>query len=207
MTFRDDRHLSEIVAAFECGSNIENDHYKRWRDGAGFPSLEGARLAAEGSGRHVYSECECHGLHTLVSRDIFQLIGGLNDALLDWGYEDTDLTTRLELCGYGRIPIRDLNESKHSDELRVRFFEVKSKERSWTKNRIISDGFIRTFGPVLRTQRKPGLCEWVEIDGVRYAGTAAPQQNWTMQAVGELPKSVARSAPRRTPRRRHLSFR
>ena len=48
MTFRDDRHLSEIVAAFECGSNIENDHYKRWRDGAGFPF---SRRGTTSSGR------------------------------------------------------------------------------------------------------------------------------------------------------------
>jgi len=202
MTFRDERHLSEIVAAFESSSDIQYDHYKRWREETGVPSFERARLEAEGPRRRVYCECECHGLHTLVSRDIFQRIGGLNDALLDWGYEDTDLTARLELCGYGRIPIRELNESRHSDELRVRFFKVKSKERSWTKNRIISDGFIRTFGPILRTQRTPGLCEWVEIDGVRHDGTMAPQQNWTMETVGELLLSrsprrncIAESAP------------
>jgi glycosyltransferase involved in cell wall biosynthesis len=185
MTFRDERHLSEIVAAFEASSEIDQEHYTNWRDKARYPSLEHTRLPQEGSARRVYCECECHGLHTLVSRDIFQRIGGLNEALLDWGYEDTDLTTRLELCGYGRIPIRELNESQHSDELRVRFFEVKSKERSWTKNRRISDDYIRTHGPVLRTHRTPGFCEWVEIDGVRHAGTEAPQQRWTMETVGE----------------------
>ncbi|HET9387318.1 MAG TPA: glycosyltransferase, partial [Gemmatimonadales bacterium] len=186
MTFRDERHLSEIVANFEGSSEIDIDHYKNWREKCNYPPLERARLAPDASGRRVYCECVCHGLHTLVDRGIFQRIGGLNDALLDWGYEDTDLTTRLELCGYGRIPIRDLNESRHSDEMRVRFFEVKSKERSWTKNRRISDGLITTFGPVLRTQRTPGLCEWVEIDGVRYNGADAPQQNWTMETAGEL---------------------
>jgi glycosyltransferase involved in cell wall biosynthesis len=185
MTFRDERHLSEIVADFEGSTEIEDDHYKRWRAKSGYPSLEEARLAENASGRRVYCECVCHGLHTLVSRDIFQRVGGLNDALLDWGYEDTDLTTRLELCGYGRIPIRELNESRHTDEMRVRYFEVKSKERSWTKNRRISDGLISTFGPVLKTQRKPGLCEWVEIDGVRYNGTDAPQQDWTMETAVE----------------------
>lgn len=185
MTFRDERHLSEIVTAFEGSGEIDDQHYKRWRERAGYPSLEQTRLAHEELGRRVYCECECHGLHTLVSRDVFQRIGGLNEALLDWGYEDTDLTTRLELCGYGRIPIRQLNESEHSDELRVRFFEVKSKERSWTKNRRISDDYIKTFGPVLKTHRAPGLCEWVEVDGVRYAEADAPQQSWTMETVGE----------------------
>jgi len=186
MTFRDERQLSEIVAAFEASSEVDDSHYKTWRERACYPSLEGTRLVPDGPGRHVFCECECHGLHMLVSRDIFQRIGGLNEALLDWGYEDTDLMTRLELCGYGRIPIRELNESKHSDDLRVRFFEVKSTEQSWTKNRRISDGFIATFGPVMKTQRTPGFCEWVEIDGQRYSGAGAPQQSWTMETAGEL---------------------
>ncbi len=188
MSFKHERHLSEIVAAFEGSSDIDLYHYRQWRETTGYPSLEKARLVDDAVERRVYCECECHGLHTLVRRDIFQRIGGLNEALLDWGYEDTDLTTRLELCGYGRIPIPDLGHSPHSDELRVQFFEVKSKERSWTKNRRISDGFITTFGPVLRTQRTPGLCEWVEIDGVRHPGAAAPQQDWTVETAGELLK-------------------
>jgi len=192
MTFRNEGHLSEIVAAFEANSEIDGLHYRRWREKTGYPFLEPGRPAPETSGRRVYCECECHGLHTLVSRDIFQRIGGLNEALLDWGYEDTDLTTRLELCGYGRIAIPDLNHSEHSDELRVRFFEVKSKEHSWMKNRRISDGFIKTFGPVLRTQRRPGHCEWVEIDGQRHPGAEAPQQSWTIETVGE---SLVRRAP------------
>jgi len=196
MTFRDENHLSEIVRAFQSSSEIDDRHYERWRNDCRYPSLHEARLATEQSGRRVYSECECHGLHTLVSRDVLQQIGGLNEALLDWGYEDTDLTTRLELCGYGRIPIRELNESKHSDEMRVRFFALKSKERSWTKNRIISDGFIKAFGPVLRTQRLPGFCEWVEIDGIRYAGAEAPQQEWSIPTAGELRMSPARHARR-----------
>jgi hypothetical protein len=99
----------------------------------------------------------------------------------------------LELCGHGRIPIRGLIEGKHDDEYRVRFHREKSKERSWTRNRHISDGFIRTGGPVLRNQRTPGVCEWVEIDGVRYAGTQAPQQDWTMETVAELPVGRASS--------------
>jgi hypothetical protein len=86
-----------------------------------------------------------------------------------------DLTTRLELCGYGRIPIPGLVENKHQDELRIRFHQEKSKERSRTKNRFISDGFVRTFGPVIRTQRILGLRNWIEIDGVSYAGTEAAQ--------------------------------
>ena len=100
MTFRDERHLSEIVAAFEASPEIDDRHYERWRQGASYSVLDRSAGAERGPGRRVYCECECHGLHTLVGRQIFQRIGGLNEALLDWGYEDTDLTTRLELCGY-----------------------------------------------------------------------------------------------------------
>jgi len=192
--FRDERHLTGIVATFLASSEIDDHHYARWRQLAGLPALGVKPADPEAPGRRVYCECECHGLHLLVERTIFQRIGGLNEALLDWGYEDTDITTRLELCGYGRIPVRELVEGKHDDECRVRFHREKAKERSWAKNRRISDGFIRTFGPVLRTQRTPGLCEWVEIDGVRYSGTEAPQQDWTMNTVAELP--VNRGSPR-----------
>lgn len=185
--FRDAGHLSGIVAAYKASNKIDYLHYKRWREKCGYSALDGQSRTLDARSRCVYCECECHGLHLLVERDTFQQIGGLNEALHDWGYEDTDITTRLELCGYGRIPIRELVESQHTDESRVRFHREKSKQRSWNRNRRISDGFIKTFGPVLRTQRTPGLCEWVEIDGIRYAGTAAPQQNWTMEAIAELP--------------------
>jgi FkbM family methyltransferase len=202
VAFEDERHLSEIVAACERGLEIDHRHYGRWRQETGYPALEVTRGAGEGRARQVYCECECHGLHVLVSRSVFQRIGGLNEALHDWGYEDTDLTTRLELCGYGRIPIRALVESKHEDELRVRFHREKSKERSWTKNRLISDEFIRTFGPVLRTQRAPGLCDWIEIDGVLYPGADAPQQEWTMETAAEVPcgRGSVRNSPRNGPR-------
>ena len=196
--FRDERHLSGIVASFLVSQEIDNHHYERWRQAAGFRFLDVKPTAGDATGRRVYCECECHGLHLLVERNIFQRIGGLNEALLDWGYEDTDITTRLELCGYGRIPIRELVEARHDDEHRVRFHREKSKERSWTRNRRISDGFIRTLGPGLRTQRTPGVCDWVEIDGARYPGTEAPQQDWTMETVAEL--SPGRSSPRQAPR-------
>ncbi|MCI0719275.1 MAG: glycosyltransferase [Acidobacteria bacterium] len=193
--FRDERHLTGIVATFLASGEIDDHHYARWRQFAGLPALGVKPTNPETSGRRVYCECECHGLHLLVERTIFQRIGGLNEALLDWGYEDTDITTRLELCGYGRIPIRELIEGNHDDESRVRFHREKAKERSWAKNRRISDGFIRTFGPVLRTQRTPGLCDWVEIDGVRYSGAEAPQQDWAMDTVAGLPLRLTSPRP------------
>lgn len=196
--FRDECHLSGIVAAFEASNEIDYHHYEGWRQQAGFPPLDMKHSAGDASGRRVYCECECHGLHLLVERSVFQRIGGLSEALLDWGYEDTDLATRLELSGYGRIPIHELVEREHDDECRVRFHREKSKQRSWTKNRRISDAFIKTFGPVIRTQRTPGLCEWAEIDGVRYLGAEAPQQDWTMETVAELP--AGRTSPRHSPR-------
>jgi glycosyltransferase involved in cell wall biosynthesis len=186
VAFRDERHLSEIVAAFEHSSDIDYFHYAHWRQEAGYPSLDLPRAAEDASDRRVYCECECHGLHLLVGRSIFQRIGGLNEALLDWGYEDTDLSTRLELAGYGRIPIRGLIESKHEDELRVLFHHEKSKQRSWARNRRISDGHIKAFGPKLRTQSIPGSADWIQIDGVSYSAADAPQQEWRMQTVGDM---------------------
>jgi glycosyltransferase involved in cell wall biosynthesis len=195
MAFRDEGHLSEIVAAFQNSDEVDYFHYARWRHEAGYPSLHPPQEMQDRSDRRVYCECECHGLHLLISRTAFQRIGGLNEALLDWGYEDTDLSIRLELCGYGRIPIRDLVESNHLDELRVRFHREKFKERSWTRNRRISDGLINTFGPILRTHIAPGLCDWVEVNGMSHSGTGAPQQKWRMETVAEY------LAPRESERR------
>ena len=184
MLFRDAHHLSEIVASYHQSAEIDATHYAAWRQRLGVPAF--ARSSdAGGTVRRAYCECECHGLHLLVERAIFQQIGGLNEALQDWGYEDTDLVTRLELSGYGRIPIRGLVESTHGDDHRVRFHREKSKERTWERNRRISDASITAFGPQLKTQAAPGLCEWVEIDGVRYEGAAAPQQTWQMETAGE----------------------
>ncbi|HEX5108650.1 MAG TPA: glycosyltransferase [Vicinamibacterales bacterium] len=187
IAFANERHLSAIVAAHTSSGEIDFGHYARWRAGCGFPALGPAESSA--ADRRVYSECECHGLHLLVGRDIFQRLGGLNEALHDWGYEDTDLSTRLELCGYGRIPIRDLVEQKHADDLRIRFHREKSKERSWERNRRISDSFIKAFGPCLKTQPVPGRCDRVEIEGVWYAGTDAPQQTWRVESAAEWLRS------------------
>lgn len=202
ISFRDERHLSEIVAAFGDSDEIDRQHYAEWRSVMTYPPFEGSHPLPDVPGRRVYGECECHGLHTLVGREIFQSIGGLNEALLDWGYEDTDLASRLELCGYGRIPIRGLVESGHDDDLRVRFHREKSKQRSWDKNRRIADTMVHTFGPILRTQGRPGWCDAIEIDGVAFTGADAPQQSWTLQTAGELPgrrassMAVSRNDPR-----------
>src|SRR6266566_3592688 len=102
---------------------MEADHYAQWRDRCPFPELKTLK-PADGK-RRVYCECRCHGLHLLVARAAFQSLGGLNEVLRDWGYEDTDLTTRLELSGYARLELDDLVERDHPDTLRVAFHREK----------------------------------------------------------------------------------
>lgn len=183
MTFRDDTHLSDIVEDYKCNQRLEFDHYAQWRDVCNFPALD--RVDFTGGKRGVWCECKCHGLHTMIPRPIFQQLGGLNEALLDWGYEDTDMATRLELAGYQRYEITELNERDHSDDLRVAFHREKDKAATWARNRVISDGFIKTFGPILHTQQRPGICPWVEVDGEWMLGDEAPQQDWVMPTAGE----------------------
>ena len=200
MTFRDQRHLSECVAAYLESTEIDTTHYADWRRRCGHPALTSPLPESERESelpqRRVYCECECHGLHLLVGRDIFQRIGGLNEALHDWGFEDTDLVTRLELSGHGRIPIRGLVESTHTDHHRVRFHREQTKERSWERNRRLSDCCIRAFGPQFALQPTPGLCEWIEIDDVRHGGTEAPQQAWNAWTPADWYRDKAsRKAP------------
>jgi len=193
--FRDDRHLSEIIQTYEQSVDHEPRYFEDWRARSGYASVTHKRMShLDTTQRRVYMECECHGLHLIAPREVIQEIGGLNEALLDWGFEDTDLTTRLELAGYGRLEITELVHSDHHDELRTRFHREQEKEKSWERNKQISDGFIRTFGAVLATQPCPGMVEWVELEGRRYEGDNAPQQSWQLRTAGELyPRRVLRS--------------
>lgn len=184
--FRDKHHLSEIIQAYEDSEAYEPKYFEHWRARSGYASLGHMRMTPpEPATRRVYMECECHGLHLMAPRELVQQVGGLNEALLDWGFEDTDLVTRFELSGYARLEITELVHSEHNDSLRTRFHREQEKEKSWAINKQISDGFIRTFGPVLATQPTPGMPEWVEIDGKRYEGAKAPQQPWRVKPAAE----------------------
>ncbi len=177
--FQDEGHLSRIVGDFLNVARIDYRWYRNWRHSQGYTPLRirhGPVIST--SYRHVY--CHCLGSPLLIDRHVFQQLGGFNEALENWGYEDSDLIARLELAGFGRIAISGITQPEHSDDIRVKNFQEKDKYKSWQRNRQLSDELISAFGPIITPQRYPGRCEWVEIDGVRYDGAIAPQQSWEM---------------------------
>lgn len=120
----------------------------------------------------------CLGSPLLVRRSHLQALGGYNEAMRGWGYEDTDILARLEFNGFGRIPMEGIIYTAHDDADRVKNFKQKQKNRSWERNERASNLALRLWGSQPHITRFPGRTSWIEIDGARYDGVAAPQQNW-----------------------------
>jgi glycosyltransferase involved in cell wall biosynthesis len=178
--FRDEHHLGEIVASYLAGRGADGSWCARWRAFSGYAPLESAAKAppVDGGGSRVYA----HGLGSalLAERRAVQAIGGFNEFLTDWGYEDTDLLQRLEICGFGRIEIRDLEQRDHPDSWRTANFRFKDRGWTWQRNRWLSDRTIASFGVVPPAPRYPGRVRALELGGVRYPGARAPQQEWVV---------------------------
>ncbi len=175
--FRDTKHLSQIIDGFLNETKVDSQWYRSWRSTAGYRPLEiDHGVSIRTRFRRVYSHCL--GSPLLVEREVFQKLGGYNEALQDWGYEDTDLIARLELAGFGRINISGMIQPEHPDDKRTINFREKDKRKSWKRNCKVSDTFIRQFGPILPNQIYPGRCEWIEIEGIRYNGALLSQQEW-----------------------------
>ena len=190
--FQDQGHLSGIVNGFLKGTDIDYRWYRNWRRSQGYGPLGIYHQPVIETGyRRVY--CHCLGSPLLIERQVFQQLGGFNEDLEDWGYEDTDLIARLELAGFGRIPILGIAQPDHSDDIRVKNFREKDKSKSWGRNRRLSDKFISGFGPIILTQTYPGRCERVEVNGTQYDGASAPQQAWEMELTDLTRASTLRS--------------
>lgn len=51
---------------------------------------------------------------------------------------------------------------------------------TWQRNREVADLVTRRLGPCTPSSPRPGALPWLEIDGVRHDGAAAPQQEWAL---------------------------
>lgn len=181
MTFKDIGHLSRIVAQFLYDKKVDYHWFARWRASCEYePVTVGTAITARTRYRRAY--CHCLGIPLLVDRQPFQEIGGFDESLTDWGYEDTDVLARLELAGFGHIEMETLIPFEHDDALRVANYREKNKQVSWDRNRRQSDESIRKYG-VPPAQQFPGRCEWIEIDSVCWDGSTAPQQDWELPSV------------------------
>lgn len=187
--FQHPGQLSEIVNDFLKGTKVP--WYKRLRGALGDKLLKN-RVSLRTPYPRVY--CHCLGSPLFIAREVFQQLGGYNEDFEDWGYEDTDLRVRLALAGFDHIPIAEMIQPEHPDELRLKNFREKDKNKSWHRNRRLSDELIESSGPVIRTRRYPGRCEWMEIDGLRRDGVTAAQQNWEMRLSDSIYDHYVRPA-------------
>ena len=70
-------------------------------------------------------------------RDSWLAVGGYDEKMTGWGYEDTDFFDRLKACGHCQELEADHNDFyliDHANNLRVQFYEEKSIDESWREN-------------------------------------------------------------------------
>src|SRR5205085_266103 len=104
--FADANHLSRIVAAFLEAKDANHAWLANWRrDDMTYASLKAAPPLPAMFLQYKRVYCHTFGGIYLAERAALCALGGYNEFLTDWGYEDTDLLMRLELCGFGRIVI------------------------------------------------------------------------------------------------------
>jgi glycosyltransferase involved in cell wall biosynthesis len=138
--------LSQIVRDLAAGEG-DPAWFAGWRRSAGYAPLAAAPGPAVSASR-PRRYAHCHGSPLLVERAVFEQLGGYNELLEDWGYEDTDLIARLELAGFSRVEMTGIGTVPVPDEeeARVRNLANRDREQTWALNRLLSDYVIRTWG-------------------------------------------------------------
>lgn len=69
----------------------------------------------------------------LLHRDVFNKLGGHDEHMMGWGYEDVDLVRRAELLGCREIVIRSDDCIPHDDALRTQYEGTRSGDKWHTK--------------------------------------------------------------------------
>ena len=192
-TFRNAEHLSEAVEAY-LQADADYEWWRRWRVKTGLSCVTPGQPVPmlDVVSRKVY--CHTLGSLLLVERRALQALGGYNQLLADWGYEDTDMLARLELSGFGRIELDGFEKRDQPDAVRLSNMRVKDKELTWERNRRLSDAMIATYGVINPHPNRPGFSRWASHDGTRRGGTGGSAGPWTMPA-GSNP-AIARSMHR-----------
>ncbi len=188
--------LRAIVDDFLHSPDVTHDWFAAWRASCGYPPVTALeQVPIESRFRRVF----VHGAGSLllVERGVFQQLGGYNELLEDWGYEDTDLAARLELAGFGRIEMTGVRDATQDDAeaLRVQHFRVKDPAFTWMRNRSISDLVIQRFGVVCRACRLPGDSPRVGVHGTRIDRHAVRPSDWGIEpTLSEAVRNIADSA-------------
>jgi len=103
----------------------------------------------------------------IVARKHFARIGGYDECMAGWGYEDIDFYVRLRASGLERrfLPHHLIAPIAHANDLRVAFAEEKDQEASHRLNRLYSrikidmEGIVRRNLSVTERQRIRTLVE------------------------------------------------
>lgn len=108
--------LSRAIAALVTGEGGERGWLQSWRRACEYPPVaipagSCPPLAAKLPPVYLLDR----GGLLLVERAPVQALGGFNEWLDGWGYEDTDLNFRLELAGYERLPFPGIATREHAD--------------------------------------------------------------------------------------------
>jgi glycosyltransferase involved in cell wall biosynthesis len=148
--------LGAALSAVCSGDGAQADWYRQWRRGCGFAALPIPRSAGSPGIPKLSCYGHAHGSVLLVERRAFLAVGGYNERIRDWGFEDTDLIARLEGIGCSRVPISKVRQRGHGDDSRLANFRHKNRKYTWHRNRLFSDISIRLWGPVGHATTHPG---------------------------------------------------
>src|SRR5258708_22888303 len=162
-TFGEPTALGANVDRLITANDADVVWYANWRRHAGYRTLS-QRHAASIKPRYCRAYAHAFGAPLLVERTVFEHLGGYDERLLDWGYEDTDLIGRLEAIGFGRIELSGLDQREHADSQRVANFRNRNRSYTWHRNRLISEQTLELLGPI-RQPGRPALAQGVSIDG------------------------------------------
>lgn len=187
LRFQHESVISNAISKVIKGVDADYHWFASWRDHVRRPPIR-VRHSGPVGGRFSPVYAHSHGSIILVERDVFERLGGYNEDLRDWGYEDTDLIARLESVGWGRVPMQGIEQLDHDERLRTANFRVRDRPFTWNRNRIISDMILRANGPFLG---RPRSC-LIPVEASTISPAAGPRE-----IAGS--NGLEMSGPRHTP--------
>lgn len=164
-TFATRHGLSFAVDQLLLGQpeEVEAGWFARWRESCGYARLVPSAIQSWPPADALPRYAAASGSTLLVERALIESVGGYNEWLEDWGYEDTDLLARLELVGLARVELRGIHAGDRGEALRVANMRRKDRLQTWERNRRISDRTIEAIGaaaPTPRTQDPDEPTPW-----------------------------------------------
>ena len=120
------KNLAFNLAKGDILCNVDADNFV----GQGFANYVSAQLSDGNS--YIAGPRDGRGLggRVAIKREHFELTGGYDERIIDWGGDDVEFTSRLDRLGLKRRQVhneRFLGSIKHSDDLRTLYSEYRDK--------------------------------------------------------------------------------